>query len=286
LIKESILALLARFQRIFPIYHKSLVHIEGGLGSQILGVISFWERQSQYGVGKAACDLSYFRLPKRENLWNWELVRYRISLDELRAFESAGVKNLLKIKTDFLSTSEINADYWVHARAKYLDRFEIDRELLTKMKSDVESLGKLVSYGAVHIRRGDYLQVASKVIRFNEYLELLVSIQNLIPNDLLIISDSKLEDQEKVLFVEHLGQGRNLVFLDDPQSDPFLIHCLLREANVLVTSNSTFSFSAALLGKSGQLAFSPVNFHTGKSAEKYNRSFRSAGSFMTLKLEE
>jgi hypothetical protein len=53
-----------------------------------------------------------------------------------------------------------------------------------------------------------------------------------------------------------------------------------------VTSNSTFSFSAAVLGKSGQLAFSPVNFHSGPDAEKYNRSFRTAGSFMTLKIEE
>jgi hypothetical protein len=106
------------------------------------------------------------------------------------------------------------------------------------------------------------------------------------PGHLLIISDSQLQDSEKETLDELFGNSHNLVFLDDPHLDPYLIHCTLREADLLVTSNSTFSFSAAVLGKSGQRAFSPVNFHSGKMAEKYNRSFRAAGSFMTLKLEE
>ena len=71
--KATALSLLARVQRIFSIYHKTLVHIEGGLGSQILGVIAFWERQERYGIAKARCDLSYFRSPSRGDLWNWEL---------------------------------------------------------------------------------------------------------------------------------------------------------------------------------------------------------------------
>ena len=286
MLKATALSLLARVQREFSIYHKTLVHIEGGLGSQIFGVISFWERQERYGVAKARCDLSYFTSQNRGDLWNWELDRYHIGLKDLQEYESATIRNILKLKSDFLSELEIDSSYWIQARKKYLDRFHFDPTLVTDFRNRIAEFENVHSYGAVHIRRGDYLKVASKVIRFDEYLDLLISIRELIPKDLLIISDSPLHEKEKEKLGDLFGNNHNLILLDDPQLDPFVIHCILRDANLLVTSNSTFSFSAAVLGKSGQLAFSPVNFHSGQNAEKYNRSFRAAGSFMTLKIEE
>lgn len=286
MLKVTVLALLAKFQRTFSVYHKKLVDIEGGLGSQILGVISFWERQERFGVEKAKCDITYFSTRNRESLWNWELDQYQIGLIELKKFESAGFKNILRMKSDFLSDLELNANYWIEVRKKYLDRFEFDSKQVNTFREEIIGLEIKKSYGVVHIRRGDYLQVASKVINFDEYLNLLLTLRELIPKDLLIVSDSQLHVKEKEKLSSHFGENHNLVFLDDPQLNPFLIHCILREADVLVTSNSTFSFSAALLGKSGQRAFSPVNFHSGESVEKYNRSFRAAGSFMTLKMEE
>jgi hypothetical protein len=286
LLKVTVLALLAKFQRTFSVYHKKLVYIEGGLGSQILGVISFWERQERFGVEKAKCDLSYFRDQDRGNLWNWELDRFQIKLNELQPYESSTIKNTWKLKADFLSDMEIDVDYWVQTRKKYLSRFQVDLDLVNDFIASVAGFGDSESYGAVHVRRGDYLKVASRVIRFDEYLTFLKSVRELIPRNFLIVSDSRLQEQEKESLIKFFGKSQNLVFLDDPQLDPFLIHCILRQADVLVTSNPTFSFSAALLGKSGQRAFSPVNFHSGESVEKYNRSFRAAGSFMTLKMEE
>lgn len=286
MLKVTVLALLTKYQRTFSVYHKKLVYIEGGLGSQILSVISFWERQERYGVENAKCDITYFSTPNRENLWNWELDQYRISLIELKKFESDGYRKILRMKSDFLSEIELNTNYWIEVRKKYFSRFQFGPELVPEFIQRVTKSKELKPYGAVHIRRGDYLKVASKVINFDEYMLLLQSIHKLVPKDLLIISDSQLQNQEKETLVNIFGQSHNLVFLDDPQLDPFLIHCILREADLLVTSNSTFSFSAALLGKSGQLAFSPVQFHSGQNAEKYNRSFRAAGSFMTLKMEE
>ena len=286
MLKATALSLLVKVQRTFSIYHKTLVHIEGGLGSQIFGVISFWERQERYGVAKARCDLSYFTSQNRGDLWNWELDRYQISLKDLQGYESATIRNILKLKSDFLSELEIDSGYWIQARKKYLDRFHFDPTLVNDFREKLAEFEDVHSYGAVHIRRGDYLKVASKVIEFDEYLDLLISIRELIPKDLLIISDSPLHEKEIEKLRDIFGHNHNLIFLDDPQLDSFLIHCILRDADLLVTSNSTFSFSAAVLGKPGQLAFSPVNFHSGQDAEKYNRSFRTVGSFMTLKIEE
>jgi hypothetical protein len=286
LLKATVLALLGKCQRTFSVYHKKLVYIEGGLGSQILGVISFWERQERFGAAKAKCDLTYFSSPNREGLWDWELDSYRISLSELKRFESASARNILKLKSDFLSELELQTNYWAEVRKKYFSRFQFDPELVNEFIQRVTKSNDSTSFGAVHMRRGDYLKVASKVINFDEYLVLLQSIRKIVPKDLLVISDSQLQDVEKGTLISHFGQNHNLIFLDDPQIDPFLIHCVMREADLLVTSNSTFSFSAALLGKSGQLAFSPVQFHSGQNAEKYNRTFRAAGSFMTLKTED
>jgi hypothetical protein len=173
-----------------------LVHIEGGLGSQIFGVISFWERQERYGVSVAKCDLSYFTSQNRGDLWNWQLHRYQIGLKDLQGYESVTIGNILKLKSDFLSEFEINSGYWIQARKKYLDRFYFDPMLLNDFRKKFAEFEDVHSYGAVHIRRGDYLKVASKVIEFNEYLELLISIQKLIPKDLLIISDSPLHERE------------------------------------------------------------------------------------------
>ena len=284
--KSTVLSLIAKFQRIFSIYHKTLVHIEGGLGSQIFGVISFWERQEKYGLANAKCDLSYFRSQDRGELWNWELDRYQIGLMDLQRYESATIRNILKLKSDFLSELEINSGYWAQARKKYLDRFHFDPMPVNDFRKRFAEFEDVHSYGAVHIRRGDYLKVASKVIEFTEYLDFLLAIRELLPKNLLIVSDSPLHEKELEKLGDLFGNKHNLFFLDDPELDAFLIHCILREADVLVTSNSTFSFSAAVLGKSGQLAFSPVNFHSGPDAEKYNRSFRAAGTFMTLKIEE
>jgi hypothetical protein len=285
LLKVTILALLAKIQRTFSIYHKKLVYIEGGLGSQIFGIISFWERQEEYGTANAKCDLSYFSSNSRDSLWDWELDHYGINLIELRRFESTSIKNILRMKSDFLSETELNSNYWIEARKKYLNRFGFNSKPVFDFLQEVTKSKNLESFGAVHIRRGDYLKVASRVVGFNEYLALLKDIQGLMPEHLLIISDSQLEENEKATLDEIFGNSHKLVYLDNPHLDPFLIHCLLREADLLVTSNSTFSFSAALFGKSGQLAFSPVNFHSGRNMEKYNRSFRTAGSFMTLKME-
>jgi hypothetical protein len=102
---------------------------------------------------------------------------------------------------------------------------------------------------------------------------------------LFIISDSLLTIEEKQELSQAVGVDRKAIFLDGPSQDPFVLHCLMRRAHLLVTSNSTFSFSAGLLGKEGQVVFSPLEFHAGKGSEKYNQTFRSVGSFISWDLD-
>ena len=283
--KSKILGVLRSVQERFGIQHESLTHIEGGLGSQILNIIAFYHLQDKLGQKNAKCDLSYFNHPDRLGLWDWSLHHYGINLADLRKFESLSRTNLLKPKKDFLSDSQISQGYWNSSRENYLVRFSFDEELLQSFIKVVTEKSNVESYGAIHIRRGDYLQVASKVVGLDEYTQFLSQIRAVLPKLSFIITDSPLTTDEKQQLRRAIGDEREAVFLDGPEHQAFVLHCLMRRADVLVTSNSTFSFSAGLLGKNGQVVFSPLDFHAGKGSEKYNRSFRSVGSFTSWNLD-
>lgn len=283
--KNSILDFWGKIQNKFKLQHKSLIHIEGGLGSQILGAIAFFNAQDKFGIKFVKCDLSYFGQHNRTDLWEWNLHNYGIGIEDLRKFESHSKSNFLKAKKDFLTELEISQEYWKNSRLKYLGYFPINEEQLQDFLSKASDDSNLTGYGAIHIRRGDYLQVASKVIGLDEYIGFLEKIKTVLPKPCFIITDSPLAYEGKQQLARAIGVDSGAIFLDGPGYDPFVLHCLMRRADVLVTSNSTFSFSAGLLGKNGQIVFSPMEFHAGIGSEKYNRTFRSVGSFTAWSLD-
>lgn len=276
---EFVGAMLGNLHKSLNLYHKDLIHIEGGLGSQILGAITFWNLQEKLGVDRVNCDLSYFsEEAQSKGLWEYELERFNLPISEFQKFERKSKRNLLKAKRDFLSDEELTDDYWTESRVKYKSKFQFDLAKLNTYFEDLIQINFKEPFAAIHIRRGDYLQVASKLIHFDEYIELVSSIKKLLPTRVIVISDSEVGKEDKSKAESLLGDHQ-VEFLDSPGIDPFNVHCLLREAKVLITANSTYSFSAGLLGLQGQVVFSPMQFHNGKDSEKYNRTFRAAGSF-------
>lgn len=272
-------SMLNSFNSRLNFHHDNLIHIEGGLGSQILGAVTFWNLQEKLGLENVRCDLSYFSEYAQSNgLWQYELWRFNLPISEFEKYESRSKRNLLKAKRDFLTHDELTEDYWEMSRSRHLSKFDFDRSAVFAYFKEMTKLEHDELYTAIHIRRGDYLQVASKIVNVDEYLQIINSLANLLSEKVLIISDSEVSDEEKSKLHKAL-ENRELIYLDAPGLDPFNIHCLLREATLLITANSTYSFSAGLLGRTGQTVFSPMQFHSGESSEKYNRSFRAAGTF-------
>lgn len=271
--------MLGYFQRRLSIYHNKLVHIEGGLGSQILGAMIFWNLQEKIGIQKARCDLSYFSNGTgNDGLWPYELNRFNLPIEAFRKFEKKSKGNLLKAKRDFLNDDELTEDFWKQARAKYEGKFAYESDKIYSYFKDVSRIDTREQYAAIHVRRGDYVQVASKLIQYDEYFDLIASVYKILPSMVFVISDSEVSRENRVKF-QALVKNSEVKYLDSPELDPFYVHCLLREAKVLVTANSTYSFSAGLLGRRGQTVISPMQFHGGVGAEKYNKTFQSAGSF-------
>jgi len=269
-----------RLQQKFGIAHRKLVFIEGGLGSQILNTIYFWTLQEKIGTTMAKCDLSYFRDKKSNSLWPWELTKFNITLNDLEKYETKNKLNLLIPKKDWIDQDLININYWQTARNSYIDRFSFDQGKVRNYFENLIDTPLPINFGAIHVRRGDYLNVASKIVTSDEYFDFLEKISHVFPETIFCVSDSLFTLEEKNQILGIMTPKRKIIFLDEPKYDSFNIHCLLRLADVLVTSNSTYSFSAGLLGKRDQKVFAPLNFHAGQDVEKYNNMFRSVADFV------
>jgi hypothetical protein len=96
-------------------------------------------------------------------------------------------------------------------------------------------------YLCIHVRRGDYVNVASHLISDREFFELAGKFVGLVKH-LVVVSDSPIEGA----FRQSISSGyEQTMFLDD--TDAITSHRIMRYARILVCSNSQFSLIAALL---------------------------------------
>ena len=251
------------------------VYFEGGLGSQVLAYIEYNERNKSSNKPIFA-NLDYFKNIENDFIdetglsrWTWKLDQYGIYRHELK--ELTKIKKLINkyFKVRQQSNTEIFYNFKEKKSDIYQKIFAINNEdvkkyLLEKFRSDKGD------FAMIHIRRGDYLNVASKVVSTEELIKFVNKIKKLLPENILISSDSLLPASEKDLFSNSFVEF-NLVYID-PQEDPVRVHNLMRSSTVLVASNSTFSFTAGLLAKSGCMVFFPTNYF-GQNRASDSRSF-------------
>ena len=251
------------------------VYFEGGLGSQMLAYIEYNERNRSSKKAVFA-NLDYFKNIENDftdeaglSRWTWKLDRYGIYRHELK--ELTKIKKL--INKFFKVRQQSNTEMFYNFREKKSESYQkifainnkdVEKYLLEKFRSDKSD------FAVIHIRRGDYLNVASKVVSTEELIKFVNKIKKLLPENVLISSDSHLPASEKNLFSNTFVES-NLVYVD-PQEDPVMVHHLMRSSTVLVASNSTFSFTAGLLAKNGCMVFFPTNYF-GQNRASDSRSF-------------
>jgi hypothetical protein len=97
----------------------------------------------------------------------------------------------------------------------------------------------------IHIRRGDYVNVASHLIADETFASIAKKF-SAIANQAIILSDSPIDGELKAILGNPFPE---IVFLDN--IDPFSSHFIMRHAKILICSNSTFSLTAGLLNESG-----------------------------------
>jgi hypothetical protein len=119
------------------------------------------------------------------SIWSWKLDHYGIyqsSFKQTNFYRKFVNKYLL---TRGESHSEVFYNFHETKKQQYVNLFPINKiAISTYLESIVGS--KDIEYCIVHIRRGDYLNVASRVISIDELTSLVKKIKYLLPKNILI----------------------------------------------------------------------------------------------------
>ena len=257
------------------------IYFEGGLGSQILAYIDFLSSPRKV-------DLSYFRTPPNHSvngpdIWGWELSRYGIELSDFSEFEKSKSFNpwITRRPSSLESSNSLN-----NSEKKSLvpndvkDRLPIDLNNLQRAlaKFDI-NLGRTIT---VHIRRGDYERVASRLVEIDEYTDLLEVLLKDINLDILFLSDTEIPQKIKNDLYKRFKKNK-LKFFSNTDITTHQAHDLMRMSRILITANSTFSISAGLLSEENTTVYSPILFFAGKYGYSQSRTFNRYGEFFVMR---
>lgn len=254
------------------------VTFTGGLGAQILSTAIYYHYLNR-GY-KTFADLSYFSNEHRIatpgqkgqiSYWKWGMDSYGVARDGLATETQADRATptlhdgalKFSLAMDALSEPGVRAHFDTAGNDAFSEQYRA-----SQLHGE--------RYLCLHVRRGDYLNVASHLVSSNE-LDGIASQFGGLVDRVLILSDSPIgaSEFEKV---RSKFSGRIRVIDSDP--DPILAHSLMRNAAVLICSNSQFSLSAGLLSN-GLKIIPKVWF--GADASRINLAVNKMSDFSVLR---
>lgn len=154
-----------------------------------------------------------------------------------------------------------------------------DIQRIFKESADISSIltkDVLSGFLCIHVRRGDYVNIASHLlISDEEFIRLIGKFSGIIDH-VVILSDSPIEQSFRNEVSAHF---KTALFLDN--IDPYASHQVMRCARIIVCSNSTFSLTAAALNPNA-LVIVPKQWFSGKYRE-IEAPIQSRCSFQIMK---
>jgi hypothetical protein len=198
--------------------------------------------------------------------WAWALDDYGLTFDRFEQPEGpvdpaqVVFDGLEKIELGFAGLRDEAVRAW----------FPIDPASREALRGIVPS-GR---WAAVHVRRGDYLNVATYLIDDEAYFRAVLAVRRLVDH-IVVISDTE------------IGAGLTARLQRLPASDRVtvvtggtarLAHDLMRLSDILIASNSQLSYTAGALRASDQLTLFPSR-HDGGPDSDTNRWLGGLGAF-------
>lgn len=253
---------------------RTIVSFSGGMGAQIISAAIYYMLRER---GQAVlADMRYFdqktHLAAAGNagelsLWPWQLDCFGIGRDDFEASQNTKASRAdqriddgalkLRLGIEALRLPQINA------------KFPIPLGI-----EDVLGAEFPTPYLCIHIRRGDYVNVASHLVADAQFVAIAANYSPLVRNA-VIVSDSPIAPGLR----ESLSQQfTRIAFMDGIGA--FDTHRLMRQANVLIGSNSQFSLIAALLNTDGMVVLPRQWF--GKGLEDLENAVRDVCDFQIL----
>jgi len=251
--------------RILRRHKVHIIPIDGGLGSQILQFTLYaWLKRE----GKRVfLDARYFDEKSMPEVGNW--VTQRIwkldSFGHLLKDENLGIGLRLR-DNDFMRL------YFKHYKRILQDKdflnmlFPLDTKAMRNILNSVGlSEDKLDKVLLIHIRQGDFLTAASLLLNEDYYIKALEFVQRqTVVSSIIILSDEAI-NANRFPRISGLLATNTPKFRAIIGGDELVIHNLMRSCKALICSNSTFSFTAAMLKTSGIIVY-PSEFYKGETS--------------------
>ena len=218
----------------------TVITFTGGMGAQIISAAIYFFLKNR---GDAVfADLSYFNrtphvaTPGKSgdiSYWPWQLDAFDLSPDSFGVLESYSRRDVRLIE-DGLEKLEL--------ALKALSQPEVRKYFaIPEDVTDVLPVGESPDYLCIHVRRGDYVNVASHLVTDRQFIGLAAKFSGLVKH-LVVVSDSPIGADFRQMISTGFEQA---VFLDN--IDAFASHRVMRSARILICSNSQFSLIAAML---------------------------------------
>jgi len=226
------------------------VTFTGGLGAQICSASAYFYLKNE-GMNVSA-DMSYFTLTPKEakpgnkgelSIWKYQLDNYNIPQSTFNTnsvnYEiiSDGVKKIAYAQLGFKNSS-ICLKFPISSAA-----YELRDSLFNNEK-----------YVCLHVRRGDYINVASYIVPDEHYLNVLKkSIQDI--KNLLVVSDTPISST-----LINMLNTLNINIQYIIGRDLHTTHGIMRLSTVLICSNSQFSMTAGFLRDKNYITYIPTDY--------------------------
>ena len=247
-----------------------IITFSGGMGAQLFSAAAYFYLE-QAGEPVAA-DLRYFDRPEHIatpgnkgeiSHWGWDLDHYGLPKGSFRTATSGQLipdsAEKIRLAMQGFNVPEVVARFSVAAA----------------VQAQREQMFGTESYACLHVRRGDYLNVATYVVDDAALCRAVAKVSRLVKH-LLVVSDSPLSPGMAATL-----QKLPLNAVVAVGGLPLMVHGLMRLSDVLVCSNSQFSLSAAVMRDSHSLTLYPAR-HEADPASYSNAFLNSIREFQVL----
>ena len=237
------------------------------MGAQVISTAIYEKLKS---VGLPVCaDFSYFNGLHKINNGDplGGISKFPWQLDEI-GYSQASFNTLSPTSVPWFAIDdgpvkmglflEAVSDPGVRLKLSTVNRPDLIRDLLPGQLSAKR-------YGCVHIRRGDYLSVASHIVT-DSLLAKACDAWGVDEGMVVVLSDSPIAQETRDLF--RRISGRHFVFAD--AVSPISSFVIMQNSKYLICSNSQFSLSAGMCA--GLPMLIPSRWYSYPNKKRYSRS--------------
>ena len=257
----------SRIIRALRKYGIHIIPIDGGLGSQIMQFALYkWLRDNGKRV---ELDTSYFQHELGKTVFNWvvqrswQLGKFGHHMDS----QNLGTGKRMR-DVDFFSLYGKYFSEIIENKVFLNSLYPLSLEQLAQSSEKLGiSLSELESSVIIHIRQGDYVTAASLLLKEDYYFEALLKMQDHFygkSKNIVIVSDEEIDLDRFPNIISRL-KSRNKELKTIIGGEALDVHNLMRKSGGLICSNSTFSFSAAML-RGGNNCVYPSKFYNGETS--------------------